>query len=419
MINRTKFRSTVNWLLAIGCLVVAGACSEDGQIDGREVAGVETDVAQDQLDTDHEDEGHEEGVVELSAAKVAAAGIETATASLTSLPAVLSTTGQVDFNQDRLAHVSPRIPGRVHDVRAGLGEQVRRGDVLAMLDSLELGRSKAEYLQAKAREQLKSENYEREKGLYGDRISSEQEMLAARAAHIEAEAELRGAEETLHLYGLTDTEVASVTYENPGRSMFAIRAPLAGKIVEKHVTVGELVSPERNLFSLADLSEVWVWIDVYERDLRQVHVEDQVDLRVDAFPDLVFRGTVSYLSDQVDPDTRRVRARIDVKNPRGELRPGMFAQVELSDPHGEGTTDIDVPALTVPEEAVQRDGDSMIVFIDLGERRFERRVVGVGRTTAGLVEVTEGLSAGDVVASAGVFFLKSELAKGELGEDEH
>lgn len=411
MTNRIITPSSLAVLLAVCALVATGACSNAEQSVGEEAsAQAESHEAEGQEET------HEEGIVTLAGPKLGAAGVETATASLTSLPALLVTTGQVDFNQDRLAHVSPRIPGRVNEVRARLGEPVRRGDVLAMLDSIELGRSKAEYLQAKAREQLTRENYEREQGLYSDRISSEKEMLEAKAAYVEAGAELQSAEETLHLYGLTEEEVGSVTYENPGRSLFPVRAPLSGKVVEKHVTVGELVTPERNLFSLANLSEVWVWIDVYEKDLQRVHIDDQVDLRVEAFPNLEFRGTVSYLSDRVDIDTRRVRARIDVENPDESLRPGMFAQVELTDPHGAGAADVSVPALTVPEEAVQRDGDSMIVFIDLGGGRFERREVETGRKAGGLFEVTEGLAPGEVVVSRGVFFLKSELAKGELGE---
>jgi len=407
MIHRTNQHPFLPGLLLTGVLLATAACSDSLQPEAEEHSA-ETDNAP--------DEGHDEGVVELNAAKASAAGIETTAASFTSLPALLVTTGQVDFNQDRLAHVSPRISGRVHEAKARLGQRVQRGEVLAMLDSIELGRSKAEYLQAKAREQLNRENYEREQKLYADRISSEREMLAAKAAYIEAKAELQSAEETLHLFGLTDAEVTSVTYENPRRSLLPIRAPLSGKVVEKHVTVGELVTPERNLFSLADLSEVWVWIDVYERDLQQVHVDDQVEVRVDAFPSLGFRGTVSYLSDRVDLDTRRVRARIDVKNPDERLRPGMFAQVELTDPHEGGSSAVKVPVLTIPEDALQRDGDSMTVFIALGGGRFEQRVVLTGRKAGGLVEVTDGLDPGDVVVSAGAFFLKSELAKGELGE---
>jgi cobalt-zinc-cadmium efflux system membrane fusion protein len=412
---QSNFRSTLAGLLLGGVGLLVASCSDTPPVsetpEHKEAAN-----GQDSS----EEEGHEEGLVELSSEKSAVAGIETTIASIEGLSAQLTTTGQVDFNQDRLAHVSPRIPGRVHEVKARLGQTVRQGEVLAILDSIELGRAKAQYLQAKAREQLARENFAREERLFADRISSQKEMLVARAAFIESEAELRSVEETLRLYGLLDEDIASVTYENPGRSLFSIRAPLAGKVIDKHVTIGELVTPEENLFNLANLDEVWVWIDVYERDLQQVHVDDEVEVRVAAYPELSFRGKVSYLSDRVDPDTRRARARIDVKNPDERLRPGMFAQVQLSDPHEGGGAAVKTPSLVIPESALQRDGDAAFVFVALGDQRYQRRVVQIGRRAGDLVEVLEGLEAGEAVASAGVFFLKSELSKDELGEgDDH
>jgi len=409
MTPRIDLHFLLTGLLLTGTVLVTASCSDVAQQDR-----VTETMHDDESAESHDDENHDEGVIELTGSKAAAAEIETIVVARASLPAQLATTGQVDFNQDRLAHVSPRITGRVQEAPARLGQRVRRGEVLATLDSIELGRAKAEYLQAKAREELTRENFEREEKLYSDRISSEKEMLMAKAARIEAEAELRSGEEILHLYGLSESEVASVTYENPGRSLYPVRAPLSGKIVEKHVTVGELVTPERNLFSLADLSEVWVWIDIYERDLQQVHLDDEVAVRVDAYPEREFNGTVSYLSDRVDLDTRRLRARIDVANPEERLRPGMFAQVELTDPHegGGGTLE---PVLVVPEAALQRDGDAMIVFVDLGEGRFERRQIRIGRKSGDSVEVIEGLAQGETIVSTGAFFLKSELAKDELG----
>jgi cobalt-zinc-cadmium efflux system membrane fusion protein len=418
MTARTDLRSTLVGLLFGGIALAATGCSDTdlpGRAEDSASPGPSGRHEEPHGDETNGEEAHDEGIVELAGAKALAAKLETSVVESASLPAQLATTGQVDFNQDRLAHVSPRIAGRVHEARARLGQRVRRGEILAMLDSIELGRAKADYLQARARAQLTRENFEREESLFADRIASEKELLAAKAALIEAEAERRSAEETLHLYGLSDEEVATVTYENPGRSLAAIRAPLSGKIVEKHITVGELVTPERNLFSLADLSEVWVWIDIYERDLQQVHLDDEVDVRVDAYPEREFSGTVSYLSDRVDLETRRVRARIDVANPEERLRPGMFAQVELTDPHqgGGGTLE---PVLVIPETALQRDGEATIVFVDLGQGRYERREVVTGRRAGGSVEVIEGLASGERVVSAGVFFLKSELARDELGE---
>ena len=359
------------------------------------------------------DESHEEGVVELTPEMLERVTIRTAVPSNRFLPAELLTTGQVDFEQDRLAHVTPRIPGRVEEVLVDLGDTVRKGQILAVIDSIDLGQAKSSYLQSKVQEELARQNYEREEGLFADRIASEKEMLEAKAAHLEAIARLRNSEETLRLYGLQDQQIQTLSYEAGQTSLLPVRSPLSGRVVEKHVTVGELVTPERNMFSVADLGHVWVWIDVYERNLRNVHLEDDVAVAADAYPDELFHGKVSYLSDQVDVDSRTVRARIDVINPEHKLRPGMFARVTLTDPHFE-TANLE-PPLIVPAGAIQRDGEEFIVFVALDETRFERREVEVGRKAGEYVEILSGLDSEDIVVIDGAFLLKSEVSKEQMG----
>ena len=354
---------------------------------------------------------HVEGEIRLESPKLERAGIETAVVESRFLAARLDATGEVDYEQDRMAHVSPRISGRVHKVFVDLGERVWRGAALVVIDSIELGQAKASFLASKAAEDVARQNHEREQRLYSDHISSEKDMLQARAVFVEAEASRQSAEETLRLYGVDDEEIASLRPGVPGGSLLSIRAPFAGQVVEKHVSVGELVTPEDNLFTIADLSHVWIWIDVYERDLAAVHLGDDVTVEVTSHPGVKFEGKVTYTGPKVSAETRTVRARIDVANREGLLRPGMFAQVHLSDPHAAGTS----PSLVVPEGAVQRDGEKMIVFVPLDAQRFARREIEVGRTAAGVIEVRSGLKAGERVVTAGAFFLKSELSREELG----
>ena len=392
-------------LIAVGSILLAVACGGDAT---RQPAAVEPDPQ------DHDPT--QESLLDVPQEKLEAMNLQLETVELRLLPGRLETTGQVDFDQDRVAHVSPRIPGRVLEVRADLGAVVDRGQSLAILDSLELGRAKADFLQAQAREQLARQNLEREEGLFADRISSEKEMLVSKAAHVEADAEVRNAYETLHLYGLSDAEIKEVTYDNPGRSLFPVRAPLAGRVVEKHVTIGELVPPERNLFVIANLEQVWIWIDVYERNLAQVHLEDDVEVQVEAYPEDRFEGRVSYLSAKVDLGTRRVRARVDVENLDGRLRPGMFARVILTDPHSGPVAGSEEQVLVVPESALQRFGTSTIVFVALPDGRFRAATVVLGQRSGGMAEIHEGLSAGDRVVVEGAFFLKSELSSEALGE---
>lgn len=371
---------------------------------------------------EHEEhEEHDEGIVELSPEAAANAAIRTALVEERALARELETTGQVDFDQTRLAHISPRISGRVHQVGAVLGQAVRAGQTLVEIDSIELGRAKAEYLQAKAKEQLARKSFDRVQGLVADRIASEQELLEAEAALRETSAALQTWEETLHLYGLSQQQVDSLGYDDPAASIYPLRAPISGTIVEQHASLGELVTPEHNLFTLADLTRVWIWADVHQRDLGQVHLDDEVRARVDAFPEEVFSGTVSYLSARVDADTRTVRARLEVANLEGKLRPGMFVEVTLLDPHAVGGREAESKSLVVPETAIVRDGDEALVFVATGERRYERREVLVGRRAGGWVEILGGqghdpLEPGDAVAVEGVFLLKSAASKESMGE---
>lgn len=389
---------------ALALLLIGGACTSP-------------QPAEPPADADHHDLASEHGarIVALSAEAAAQITIRTAPATARILAAELQTTGQVDFDQTRLAHVSPRISGRVHRVDAVLGQQARAGQKLAEIDSIELGQAKAVYLQAKVRQELARGSLTRAQGLLSDRIIAEQEVLEAEARLKEATVGMRTAEETLRLYGLGQAQIDSLTYADREASIYPLRAPFAGTIVERHATLGELVTPERNLFTLADLRVVWIWIDVYQRDLGGVHLDDQVRARVDAFPDQVFTGTVSYLSARVDVDTRTVWARLDVANPEGKLRPGMFVEVGLVDPHAQASAEPRGTSLAVPEAAVVRDGGELVVFVASGERRFERRAVRAGRTAGGYVEILDGITAGEPVVVEGAFLLKSAASKQSLG----
>ena len=356
--------------------------------------------------------------IALSPAAVTSAGITVAAAELRALLTEIETTGSVDFDQKQFAHVSPRVGGRVESVLVEPGDTVRAGQTLARIDSIELGKAIGEYLQARARAELARETFERERGLFADRVSSEQEMLSAQASARETDAALRGSEQQLHLLGLSDVEVLALGYDQPSAAVYEVRAPFAGTVVERHIALGEMVEPQSQLFQIADLSRLWVWIDVFERDLARVHLGDEIELHADAFPEVAFAGKVAYLGSRVESESRTARARIEVPNPDGRLRPGMFARVRISDPHAPDGRAESAQVLAVPESAIQREGDRALVFVVKGDGRFEPRSVRTGRKGAGFVEVLEGLSAGEPVAVSGTFVLKSEASKESLGEEE-
>ncbi len=359
--------------------------------------------------------GHEEGIVTLAPEAAALTNIKLARAEQRAISPVLHTTARVAFDERKLAHVSPRIAGRVLRVHHELGDDVVAGEVLAVLDSIDLGQAKADYLTARAEEDLASKTLAREESLYKDKISSEQSVLESRTVHEKALARLRAAGEKLRLLGIRDEQIETIRYGDPEASLFSVEAPLQGRVVAKHLAIGELVSPTDKIFTVADLDHLWIWIDVFERNLSRVHSGDEAVVVTQAYPGRLFRGLVTYVRDQVDTDTRTARARIDIDNPDRALKPGMFAKVTLTDVHNRGGKASGRGATTtVPASAVIRDGDGWVAFVKEGERRYQRREVRLGVRTEHFVEILEGVKPGETVVSKGIFVLKSEIAKAEM-----
>lgn len=396
-------------LLALGC---AGDADEAGDAGHGEAEAGEHDVHV------HDEHGHDEhaadeGVVELSPEAIERIGLATAPVDRHSVAGRRTTTGTLGFDEERLAHVASRVAGRLVQVPAPLGARVSRGEALAVVDSTELGAAKAAFLRARARHEVALRRFERERSLFADRISSEQEVLEAEGAAREAAADLAATRETLRLLGLGDGAIERLSWDDPQSSLVPVRAPFAGTVVAREATIGELVAPEDTLFTVADLSQVWLWIDLYERDLAHVGVGDRVEVRLDARPDEALAGELAYVADQVDPESRTVRARVDLPNPGRRLKPGMFARVSMAG--GEEAAAV----LAVPRSAVQRDGGESIVFVRTAPGRFERREVEIGRTTDDLVEILGGLAEGDEVVTEGAFLLRSQASAEELGGHHH
>lgn len=403
--SRTFMLLTLAALLASGCDRKPGA---DGH-------GHDEAEAHDQHDDEEARHPEAPGVVELSAKAAANVTITMQPVERRSLSTLIATTGTVDFDPDRVAHIGARLSGRLLETKVELGSQVKPGEVLAIIDSVELGKDKSEYLQAKARTELARRTLEREEKLAKEQITSEQSVMTARAALQEQQATLEAAQESLRLSGLTNTEIERLAYGSSASALYAIRAPFAGTVVEKHLTRGELVTPEKELITLVDLTRVWIWIDVYERDIANVHVGDMADIRADSLPGRVLTGTVTFIRPQVDPKTRRIGARVEVANPGAALKSGMFVRVGLRDPHDRDGADTRASALVVPESALLRDASAEVVFVEVEPRHYRRTVVRTGAKAEGHVEILEGLTEGERVVTEGAPVLKAELSKAAMG----
>ena len=325
------------------------------------------------------------------------------------LGGLIEATGKVESNADRTAHVSPRIPGKVVWVGASLGDTVAAGQVLARLDSVELGGALSEYYKDRSRMGLAKSNMERIRTLVEKKIAARKEILQAETEYQTSMSELHADEERLKLYGLSPSDYEVHSEER--RILLPVHSPIAGVVTEKHTTVGELADPSKNLFTIADLSSVWVMVDINEKDLAKIEKGRTAAVKVGAFPEMVFRGRVTYIADMVDEATRTVKARVEAANPGRKLKPEMFATVELAVPPS------GPPVLAVPEEAIVELEGNKVLFVTGDDAEFIPREVATGARGGGRVEITAGLKEGERYAAKGGFLLKSELKKGELGEE--
>ncbi|WP_284352601.1 efflux RND transporter periplasmic adaptor subunit [Roseisolibacter agri] len=317
----------------------------------------------------------------------------------------LSVTGTITYDANRVSHVGARTPGRIVTLSADIGQRVRAGQTLALLESPEVGQLRADAGEADVLERIARENYARERRLEEQGISSRKELLAAEAELRRAEAARQSARERLRVLGASG-----------GRgSQFAATAPFAGVVVARAANRGEMATPEDQLFTVADLSHVWIELDVFERDLPRVRTGQPVTVNAAAFPGRTFPGRIVYLGAVVDTARRTVRARVEIPNADGALRPGMFATARVQTGGG------GPPLLVVPQEAVQEVEGRRAVFVP-GDRPGQFRVVpvDVGETLdGGRVVIRTGLTPASRVVTAGAFLLRSELAKREIGEAGH
>lgn len=342
-----------------------------------------------------EDSHEEEGKLELSAEQIKSAGIELAVAAPRSMSTSVTFPGEIRFDEDRTTHVVPRVGGIVEEVKVDLGQAVKKGQVLAVIASQQISDQRAELNAAQRRLELARLTMQREKKLWEDKISAEQDYLLARQAYQEADISYANGRQKLSAIGASLKSSAGNRYE--------LIAPFDSMVVEKHLAIGEVVNDTTSAFTLSDLSRVWATFGVAPKDLNKVVVGRAVTVSA---PDLnaQVEGRISYVGNLLGEQTRAAAVRVVLANPEGAWRPGLFVSVDV-------TADKANAAVSLPESAIQSVEDKPSVFVRNAEG-FELRPVKVGRRDGGYVEILQGLTAGTQVAAAGSFILKSELGKG-------
>jgi membrane fusion protein, heavy metal efflux system len=372
-------------------------------IDG---AGARSDVAG-PSDAKNGHEQSEEEVPELGVDDLKRLGIKAAVADDTPMALEVERPAEVKFDNDRVVHVVPRVAGVVNSVSVSEGGVVEEGEVLAVIYSRELAEMKSAYLADLERQELASETFDRARRLWEKKISSEKDYLAQKTALAEADIALTASQQKLRALGLSQTYLDKLKgAAGEDLAKYEIRAPIAGTVIKRHISLGEAVSVESDAFIVANTSTVWVDITVYPEDLRDVRAGQAVRIQLDE-NDTV-EGQIAFVTADVQEDTRTAVARVIRDNAGGRLKPGMFvnAWIELSQETG---------GVRVPKAAVQNFNNDTVMFVQEGDS-FEPRPVKLGRENSKYVQVLSGLTEGESYVEEGAFTLKALIQKSQMGE---
>lgn len=311
------------------------------------------------------------------------------------------------FDPDRVAKVGPLVPAKVIRVTADLGERVEAGETVVVLESVELGETKADYLRALARMETNKADYQREKQLAEDNIASEAELLEARAKYRESQAALNAIKEKLRIYGLDSRTIGAISADNETPlSRFKLGAPQSGVVQKRDLTPGDMLTPQDTPIHLVNTDKLWLMVDAYERQLPHLKPGMKVTFNVEALPDVQVTGTLDWVSRELDKKTRTVKARAVIDNANGRLSAGLFGQATLHSTGGKRFA-------MIPLDAVQTIHKQSMVFIPADEENaFQAVPVKLGEKAQDQVEILDGLAPGDRVVVNGAFDLKSTLTAG-------
>ena len=382
----------LGFALIVACLLGCGTPREDGHDahpEGEQGHGKDAPAG--------------EGLLEIDPGMLRDLRITTAPAARRSGGEEVRLLGELTANRERYAEVGTPIEARVERLLVQPGARVRAGTGLAELRSPELGRARATVLAARARAELAEQALARKRGLAAERIAPQREVEEAEAEAKTAQAELQAAEASVRATGAEGAEGAG----------FVLRSPIAGTVLERRATQGQMASPAEPLFTVGDLGTLWLMAHGFERDALRIPLGAQAEVAFAALPGRAFAGKVAAIGTEVDAGSRTLPIRIDLVNDGGLLRPGMSATAVV--PVGEAEEAV----VAVPAAALQRLAESWCVFVPHGPGKFEVRPVGRGRDLGGSVEVLNGLAEGEMVVLEGAFLLKAEVEKSRGEGEEH
>ena len=323
--------------------------------------------------------------------------VQVVTVEPVKLPRVLRLTGAVAYNAFNTTPVITQVGGPVSRILVVPGERVKKGQPLLEVSSPDYSLLYAAYLKARDTLRVTDKNYARAQDLYAHHAIAERDLLQAESDRIQAQADLNAALLGLKILGIPNPDDLE---KAPSSAEIPLLAPIGGEIVERDVAPGQLLQAGlTQAFIISDMSSVWVLANVYQSDMAEVHVGDQVTVQTDSYPDK-FQGKISFMSPALDPNTRTLQARIIVENPGEKLKNNMYVTATVN-------AGVEQHAIAVPDSSVLRDDENQpFVYVAAGSNQFGRRSVEIGQSQAGKTQILKGLSPGDRVVGDGSLFLQ-------------
>ena len=363
------------------------------------------------------DEHHDEksGAIEIKLTKSVQKdiGLKVETLQLTSAKGFLNIPAKIVTNQNSEALIGSLVAGRVKKVHVNVGDNVRQGQVLFSIESLEVGALKAGFIKAKANLDFAKSTLEREKSLFEKGFSSQQMLDQVTAEYNKALADFNAEDKKIHAIGLEDKDVFDVKGDALHSSgLLYIKSPINGTIVERNLVTGQLVESTSNGLRILNTSSVWVDGQVYEKDVSRIVKRGNLSFVTLAYGEEEFSGNIINIGQTVDEKTRTITIRGEIQNKGGKLKPEMFGEMTVR--IGE-----EVETLMLPAEALVKEGSEEYVFVQKSDTLFEKRTVKTGFHLNDKIEITEGLKEGEKVVTKGSFYLKSEIKKDEIKGDAH
>ena len=381
-------------LTALALSLVAG-CGSDGE-----------DAAKPGKKDEHaagKEENHkDEGLIKLSDEEASRAGIKTQALEEQQLADTVMVTGTIEANRERIAHVLPRVPGRITNVFAKLGDQVKQGQTLASIESIEVGEAFSAHAQAVTEADVAAKALERAERLHAEQIIPGKEYQRARAEFEKTRTQARAAADKLKMLGVSPNAAEKLG----AVSRFPVTAPLTGAVIERKAVLGELATGDEPLFTVADLSTVWVEASIAEAELGRVRPGAIAKVRLSAYPDEVFEGKVGHVSAVLDRETRTAKAIVALDNRKGLLKPAMFASIAIQTANAR-------KVLALPQSAVTLVQGLPNVFIEQAGG-FEARPIELGERSDGTVIVKSGVKPGELVVTDCTYARKARLLKSQI-----